>query len=59
MPTTPPSPASAFQEASGTEGDHTGQGDPTGLAPAPVTTITGPDEPPEETALHAAVPAQF
>ncbi|MGP3991597.1 hypothetical protein [Streptomyces sp. 3N207] len=50
--TSPPSPASALQEASGTEGDHTGP------ALAPVTTTTEPDELPEVSALHAAVPEQ-
>ncbi|MFF8911439.1 hypothetical protein [Streptomyces olivaceoviridis] len=50
--TTPPSPASAEQEASGAEGDHR---DP---AAAPVTTLTESDSPPEDGALQPAIPAQ-
>ncbi|MGK3110616.1 hypothetical protein ACPCYV_43355 [Streptomyces mordarskii] len=49
---TPSSPASVLQEASGTEDDSTS------LAPAPVTTVTEPDQHAEEAALHTAVPAQ-
>ncbi|WP_445520993.1 hypothetical protein [Streptomyces sp. NEAU-174] len=50
--TTPSSPASVLQEASGTEDDSTS------LAPASVTTVTEPDQHAEEAALHTAVPAQ-
>jgi hypothetical protein len=49
--TASPSLASALQEASGAEGEHTG------LAPAPAGTATATDELPEETA-SAAIPAQ-
>ncbi|MFF7903729.1 hypothetical protein ACFZCV_33980 [Streptomyces sp. NPDC007920] len=48
----PRSPASDSQEASASEGDHTGR------TPVPVTTITEPEELQEETALHPAIPAQ-
>ncbi|MEU5273318.1 hypothetical protein [Streptomyces hygroscopicus] len=50
--TTPSSPAPVSPEASGTEVDRTS------LAPAPVTTVTEPDEHTEEAALHTAIPAQ-
>jgi hypothetical protein len=50
--TNPPSPASASQEASGTEANHASP------ATALVTTITEPDELPENTVLHTAIPAQ-
>ncbi|MDT0614467.1 hypothetical protein [Streptomyces lancefieldiae] len=49
--TAPPSPASHFQEASGTESDH-------GLASAPITAITEPVELGGEAALHATIPVQ-
>ena len=50
--TTAPSPASAFQDTCGTEDDHTSP------ATAPVTTMTKPDDLPEETAPPPAIPAQ-
>jgi phage shock protein A len=50
--TTPPSPASAEQEASGAKGDHRGP------AAAPVTTLTESDAHPADSALQSAIPAQ-
>ncbi|MFF5475371.1 hypothetical protein [Streptomyces achromogenes] len=50
--TTPPSPASAEQEASGAGGAHHD------LAAAPVTTLTAPNGHPNDGALQPAIPAQ-
>ncbi|MGA6160615.1 hypothetical protein ACPEIC_45720 [Stenotrophomonas sp. NPDC087984] len=51
-PLATPSSASVLQEASGAEGDCTSP------VPAPVTTVTEPDQHAEEAAAHIAIPAQ-